>query len=230
MMSGKSDQVKGRAKEAAGILSGNKDLEAEGKSDRRRGEAEEKIDNATSKVDELIDKAKGIVDDAAAKAEDTLDPKKFCRGRPVWEDVMIVIVGLILLVAASIVGVAGVLGNAGSGHDLAGGFSVLGYDVTGSTGTLFLYGIVVGAVAMLGLTMLLAGSHRTARRGRAARAELKQSRNETAMVRQDRDDLLHQRETDTADQESPARRSDAPNGDDKLSPGSESPPTGTPPS
>ncbi len=59
---------------------------------------------------------------------------------------MIVILGLILLVAATIVGLAGVLGNAGSGHALTGGFSVFGYDVTGSTGTLLFYGIVVGAV------------------------------------------------------------------------------------
>lgn len=57
-MSGKSDQVKGRAKEAAGILTGNKDLEAEGKADRLTGEAEEKIDQAKGKVDEAADKAK----------------------------------------------------------------------------------------------------------------------------------------------------------------------------
>jgi hypothetical protein len=63
---------------------------------------------------------------------------------------MIVILGLILLVAATIVGLAGVLGNVGSGHALTSGFSVFGYDVTGSTGTLFLYGIVVGAIGMLG--------------------------------------------------------------------------------
>jgi hypothetical protein len=51
---------------------------------------------------------------------------------------MIVIVGLIILLAAVIVGVAGVLGNGGSGHALTHGFSVFGYHVTGSSGTLFL--------------------------------------------------------------------------------------------
>lgn len=71
-MSGKSDQVKGRAKEAAGILTGNKDLEAEGKADRLTGEAEEKIDHAKDKVNELIDQAKGKVDEAADKAKDAL--------------------------------------------------------------------------------------------------------------------------------------------------------------
>ena len=85
---------------------------------------------------------------------------------------MIVILGLIILVAAVVVGVAGVLSNAGSAHALTHGFAVLGYHVTGSTGTLFLYGIVVGALAMLGLSLLLAGARRTSRRGRASRRDL----------------------------------------------------------
>ncbi|MGZ8756429.1 CsbD family protein [Aeromicrobium sp.] len=71
-MSGKSDQVKGRAKEAAGILTGNKDLEAEGKADRLTGEAEERIEHAKDKANELIDQAKGKVDEAADKAKDAL--------------------------------------------------------------------------------------------------------------------------------------------------------------
>jgi acyl-CoA synthetase (AMP-forming)/AMP-acid ligase II len=37
-------------------------------------------------------------------------------------------------------------------------FAVFGYHVTGSTGTLFLYGIVVGALAVAGLGMLLAAN------------------------------------------------------------------------
>jgi len=108
---------------------------------------------------------------------------------------MIVILGLIILVGAVIVGVAGVLGNGGSGHALTHGFAVFGYHVTGSTGTLFLAGIAVGAVALAGLILLLAGARRTARRGRAARRGLRQSRQETAAVRKDRDDLIGQRDT-----------------------------------
>jgi hypothetical protein len=108
---------------------------------------------------------------------------------------MIVILGLIILIAAVIAGVAGVLGNGGSGHALTHGFAVFGYHVTGSTGTLFLYGIVVGAVALAGLSLLLAGARRTSRRGRAARRGLRQSRRETAAVSQDRDDLIGQRDT-----------------------------------
>ena len=108
---------------------------------------------------------------------------------------MIIIIGLVILVAAVVAGVAGVLSNSGSGHPLTHHFAVFGYHVTGSTGTLFLYGIVVGAVGLAGLSLLLAGARRTSRRGRQARRGLTQSRRETAAVTQDRDDLLGQRET-----------------------------------
>ena len=107
---------------------------------------------------------------------------------------MIIIIGLIILVVAAIAGLAAVLGNAGHGHDLTSSFSMLGYHVTGSTGALFLYGIVVGAVAMLGLALLLGGARRSSRRGIAARRSLRQSRRETTAVSQDRDDLIGQRD------------------------------------
>jgi hypothetical protein len=105
---------------------------------------------------------------------------------------MIVILGLVILVAAVIAGVAGVLANGGHAHAMA-HFAVFGYHVTGSTGTVFLYGIVVGALAMGGLSLLAVG--RSSRRGRAARASLAQSRRETAAVSQHRDDLISQRDT-----------------------------------
>ena len=103
---------------------------------------------------------------------------------------MIVIVGLVVLLVAVIVGFTGVLTNAGPAHPLTENFSVFGYHVTGSTGTLFLFGIVVGAVAMLGLSVLLAGARRTAGRGRDARHELKRSQRETAFLNQERDQRL----------------------------------------
>ena len=107
---------------------------------------------------------------------------------------MIVILGLVVLVAALIAGVAGVLANGGHAHAVT-HFAVFGYHVTGSTGTLFLYGIVVGALALAGLSVLLAGARRTSRRGRDARRGLAQSRRETAAVSADRDDLRGQRDT-----------------------------------
>jgi hypothetical protein len=107
---------------------------------------------------------------------------------------MIVIVGLVILVATGIAGVTGVLANGGHAHAVT-HFAVFGYHVTGSTGTLFLYGIVTGALAMLGLSLLLAGARRTSRRGQDARRGLAQSRRETAAVSQERDDLISQRDT-----------------------------------
>ncbi|MFZ1161351.1 hypothetical protein [Mycobacterium sp.] len=111
---------------------------------------------------------------------------------------MMVIVGLIVLFVAVIVGTVGVLGNAGATHPLAENFSVLGYHVTGSTGTLFLSGIVVGAVGLLGLSVLLAGARRSAVRGRDARRDLARSQREPASVkRHPSQELDHQGATDT---------------------------------
>lgn len=78
---------------------------------------------------------------------------------------MLVIIGLILLIAAIVIAVAGVLTNGGSEHAITDDFSILGYHVTGSTGTLFLFGVVVGAVGVAGLALLLAGARRSSRRG-----------------------------------------------------------------
>jgi len=57
-MGAKTDQVKGQAKEAAGTLTGNKDLKSEGKADRRAGEAKAKLDHAKDKAEEAVDKVK----------------------------------------------------------------------------------------------------------------------------------------------------------------------------
>jgi hypothetical protein len=117
---------------------------------------------------------------------------------------MIVLIGLVILIAAVVVGVAGVLTNGGGAHTLTDQFAVFGYHVTGSTGLLFLYGIVVGAVGLLGLSLLVAGARRTARRGRTARSDLQQSRRETAAAYQDRDDLARARQQQTQDADADA--------------------------
>ncbi len=111
---------------------------------------------------------------------------------------MIVTVGLVVLLVAVIVGFTGILTNAGAAHPLTENFAVFGYHVTGSTGTLFLVGIVVGAVAMLGLSLLLAGARRTAGRGRDARHELKRSQRETAFLNQERDYRLEHQQAGAA--------------------------------
>ncbi|HET8993518.1 MAG TPA: hypothetical protein VFN32_06945 [Rhodococcus sp. (in: high G+C Gram-positive bacteria)] len=112
---------------------------------------------------------------------------------------MIIIFGLVLLLAAVVIGTTGVLNNSGAAHTLTDDFAVFGYHVTGSTGVLFLYGIVVGAVGLLGLSVLLAGARRTSRRGHAARHDLKEARHETEVVSRDRDHLAAQREVGSGD-------------------------------
>jgi uncharacterized protein YjbJ (UPF0337 family) len=53
--------MKGKAKEAVGDLTGNKDLKAEGTADRQAGEVKEKVGKVEEKVDEGIDKVKGVL-------------------------------------------------------------------------------------------------------------------------------------------------------------------------
>jgi hypothetical protein len=110
-----------------------------------------------------------------------------------------IIIGLVVLIAALVIGVAGVLTNSGDAHVLTHGFAVFGYHVTGSTGTLFLYGAVIGAAGVLGLGLLLAGARRTAVRGRTARRDLEDSRRETAAVTHDRDELAEAQHADGRD-------------------------------
>jgi len=112
---------------------------------------------------------------------------------------MTIVLGLVILVVALVVAVAGVLSNVGTGHALGHGFAVLGYHVTGSTGALFLAGFVVGAVAVFGLSLLLTGARRTSRRGHMARGDLIESRQETADVSQDREHLIDQRDSARAE-------------------------------
>jgi hypothetical protein len=108
---------------------------------------------------------------------------------------MLIIVGLVVLSAAVVIGLTGVLANAGGAHPLTDDFSAFGYHVTGSTGSLLLYGIVIGAVGALGAAMALAGARRTARRGKQARHDLAQSQRNTEFVVRERDDLAQQNET-----------------------------------
>lgn len=48
------DEVKGRAKQAAGIMTGNKDLERAGKTDRVAGAVKEKVDGARDWIAEKV--------------------------------------------------------------------------------------------------------------------------------------------------------------------------------
>src|ERR1017187_9730320 len=74
-MAGKTEQVKGQAKEAAGSLTGNKDLESEGKADRRAGEAKERVGHAKDKLEEGIGKEEHKAGEGIDKAKHTSHPK-----------------------------------------------------------------------------------------------------------------------------------------------------------
>jgi uncharacterized protein YjbJ (UPF0337 family) len=74
-MGEKSDQVKGQAKETVGSLTGDEDLEAEGKADRRAGKAKEKVGDAKDKAKEMADTAKDKVEEVIDKTKDALHRK-----------------------------------------------------------------------------------------------------------------------------------------------------------
>ena len=54
MSEGKFDQIKGRAKEAAGDLTDDDELKDEGKVDKAGGAIKDKIDKATDKVKDAV--------------------------------------------------------------------------------------------------------------------------------------------------------------------------------
>ncbi|HVC92164.1 MAG TPA: CsbD family protein [Pirellulales bacterium] len=58
-MSGKTDVVKGRIKEAAGVLTGDDKLRAEGKTDQAVGTAKQAVQRAADTVKEAVKKVIG---------------------------------------------------------------------------------------------------------------------------------------------------------------------------
>ena len=63
IVGGKADEVKGRIKEAAGALTGDDKLRAEGKTDQAVGKAKQAVKKA-------VDKVKDAVETAVDKAKD----------------------------------------------------------------------------------------------------------------------------------------------------------------
>lgn len=54
MAGGKSDELKGRVKEAAGALTGDKKLKREGKTDQAVGKIKQKVEKAIDKVKDTL--------------------------------------------------------------------------------------------------------------------------------------------------------------------------------
>jgi uncharacterized protein YjbJ (UPF0337 family) len=61
-MEGKKDELKGRVKEAAGDLTDDEKLKAEGRTDRAGGKVKEFLEDAKDKGEEIVDKVKDKVD------------------------------------------------------------------------------------------------------------------------------------------------------------------------
>lgn len=98
---------------------------------------------------------------------------------------MILIIGLIIFGIAALLAVLGVATNGGSTHLINGDFALFGQHITGlSTGQLFLFGIIVGLVAALGLSVLR-GFFVRGLASRDLQKELKRSRAETLTLRAD---------------------------------------------
>jgi uncharacterized protein YjbJ (UPF0337 family) len=57
-MAGEMDKAKGRAKEAAGALTGDKELKKKGKADQAAGGAKDKVDKVKDWAEDKIDDAK----------------------------------------------------------------------------------------------------------------------------------------------------------------------------
>lgn len=62
-MSGTTDDLKGRAKEAAGDLTGDEDLQREGKVDQAKGTVKDKVTDAKNWVEDKVDKVTDKVND-----------------------------------------------------------------------------------------------------------------------------------------------------------------------
>jgi len=106
----------------------------------------------------------------------------------------VIVLGLVLLVAAAVIALVGVLSNLGSSHLLTRSFEIFGYHITGSTGRLLLIGVILGAAGMLGLNLLLAGLGRGIKRRVSTRRQLKADHKEQQRLAAERDQLARQLE------------------------------------
>lgn len=111
---------------------------------------------------------------------------------------MILIIGLLTLAIAVLFAVLGVGTNGGSAHLVNGDFALFGQHITNlSTGQLFLFGIVVGVVASLGVS-ILRGLFVRGLASRDLQKELKKSRSEMATMRSEFERLNSELENEKA--------------------------------
>lgn len=96
---------------------------------------------------------------------------------------MIVLIGLVILAISVLLATMGFIVN--TNHPFAGDFALFGQHITGlTTGRLFLFGVIVGLVIALGLS-ILRGAFSRGLASRELQRELKKSQAETGAVRAD---------------------------------------------
>ena len=74
MSDSKSDDIKGRVKEAAGVLTGDEDLEREGKVDQAGASVKKTAEKAKDKVEDAVDAVKDKLTKEGPPAPPTLPP------------------------------------------------------------------------------------------------------------------------------------------------------------
>ncbi len=109
-----------------------------------------------------------------------------------------IVLGLLLLVAAAVIAVDGVLTNLGHSHLLTRSLDIFGYHLTGSTGRLLLVGVILGAAGMLGLNLLLAGLGRGIKRRVSTRRQLKADSKQNKQLASERDQLSRELDDERA--------------------------------
>ena len=109
-----------------------------------------------------------------------------------------VAIGLLLLAAAGVTALAGFWSNSGVAHNIPGGFDLFGYNLTGSSGRIFLYGVIVGIVGMVGLSLLLRGLRHGVQQKVETRRERKTFRHRTETLQEERDRLARELEQERA--------------------------------
>ncbi|CAM3908529.1 hypothetical protein [Smaragdicoccus niigatensis] len=101
-----------------------------------------------------------------------------------------VVLGLLILILSVVVGVGVILMP--DNNDAADTLTVFGFHVDLSQAGVFIFGAAVGALALLGLALMLSALRRSSHRRKAA--ELDHYRHDAESARQERDELLEARE------------------------------------
>ena len=81
-MGGKTDQVTGKVKEAAGVLTGDKELEREGKVQHAAGHIKEKAGEITSQIQKLVKQRDPFMAIRETSVDHRREPSRSARPDP----------------------------------------------------------------------------------------------------------------------------------------------------